>query len=69
MQRPPSHAARQRRYRRRQHRGELMVTLGLSPHEIDKLHRVGCLDLDKLENRGALANALHLLIAAIEEDA
>jgi hypothetical protein len=46
-----------------------MVTLGLSPHEIDKLHRAGCLDLDKLENRGALANALHLLIAAIEEDA
>jgi hypothetical protein len=66
LQRPPSaHAARQRRYRRRQRNGEIMVTIGLSPAEVDTLHRLRCLDLDKLEDRAAIADAVHLLLANI----
>lgn len=70
LQRPPpsdSHRERQRRYRQRQRQGEVMVTLGLLPSEVDKLCRLGCVDLADLENRGALAHALHLLLAAIKE--
>ena len=62
---PPSHAARQRRYRRRQRNDEIMVTVGLSREETDKLCRLHCLDLDKLEDRGAVADAIHLLLAHI----
>jgi hypothetical protein len=70
LQRPPpgSHRERQRRYRERQRQGELMVSVGLMPDEIDKLHRLGCVDLGDLENRGALAHGLHLLLAAIKEN-
>ena len=66
LERPPSYAAaRQRRYRRRQRDGEVMVTVSLSRAEVDKLHRLRCLDLDKLEDRAALADALHLVLANI----
>jgi hypothetical protein len=62
---PPSHAARQRRYRRRQRCGDVVLTLTLSPCEIDRLHRQGSLDLDALEDRSAIADAIHLLIGSI----
>jgi hypothetical protein len=62
---PNRHAARQRRYRRRQRNGEVMVTVALSPDETDKLTRLRCLDVDKLEDRGAIADAIHLLLANI----
>jgi hypothetical protein len=65
LQRAPSHAARQRRYRRRQHNGEVMVTVGLSQEETDKLCRLRYLDLDKLEDRAAIADAIHLLLVNI----
>jgi hypothetical protein len=65
LERPPSHAARQRRYRRRQRNGEIMVSVALSPEETDKLSRLRCLDLDKLEDRGAIADAIHLLLTNI----
>jgi hypothetical protein len=65
LERPPSHAIRQRRYRRRQRNGEIMVTVGLSREETDKLCRLRCLDLDRLEDRGAIADAVHLLLAHI----
>ena len=65
LDRPPSHAARQRRYRRRQRNGEMMVTVALSREETDKLCRLRCLDLDKLEDRGAIADAVHLLLGNI----
>jgi hypothetical protein len=65
LERPPSHAARQRRYRRRQRNGELLVTVALSPEETDKLCRLRCLDLDKLEDRAAIAEAIHLLLTNI----
>ena len=65
LERPPSHAARQRRYRKRQRNGEVMVTVALSREETDRLCRLGCLDLDKLEDRGAIADAVHLLLAHI----
>src|SRR5262249_29662872 len=60
-----AHAARQRRYRARQRNGEVAVTVILSEAEIDRLHRQRCLDLDKLENRAAIADAIHLLIQSI----
>jgi len=61
------HAARQRRYRLRQKNGELAVTVTLSQDETAKLQRLGCVDLDRLEDRAALAEGLHLLIATIVE--
>jgi hypothetical protein len=65
LDRPPSHAARQRRYRRRQRTGEVMVTVALSREETDKLCRLRCLGLDQLEDRGAIADAIHLLLTNI----
>jgi hypothetical protein len=62
----PSHAARQRRYRARQRERVVMVTVGLSPNEIDILRRLNCLTSDsQLEDRRALADALHQLLATI----
>jgi hypothetical protein len=34
----------------------------------DLLHRAGCLDLDQLENRTAIVEALHSLIASVTLD-
>jgi hypothetical protein len=69
LHRPPSSAAaRQRRYKARQRQGEVVVTVALSPDETATLHRVGCLDLDRLEDRAAIADALHLVLAHILEN-
>ena len=59
------HAARQARYRQRQRNGEVMVNIGVSPHETAILHRLRCLDLDKLDDRQAIADAIHLLLAHV----
>lgn len=70
LARPPSPSAaarRQARYKMRQRQGHVVVTLTLSPDETARLHRVGCLDLDKLENRAAIADAVHLMLAHIWE--
>jgi hypothetical protein len=67
LDRPPSHAVRQRRYKARQRQGDVVVTVTLSPDETATLNRVGCLDLDKLEDRSAIASALHLVLAHILE--
>jgi hypothetical protein len=48
---------RQRRYRRRQANGYVVVTVTLSRAETDTLHRLRYLDLDKLEDRAAIAEA------------
>jgi hypothetical protein len=66
LDRSRSHAARQRRYRQRQRRRGVMATIEFSPDETDKLHRLRCLDLDKLEDRRAIADAIHLLLAHID---
>ena len=42
-----------------------MITVTLSEAETAKLNRLGCLDLDKLEDRAAIADALHLVLASI----
>jgi len=60
-----AHRARQRRYRQRQRDGEVAVTVTLSRAEIDRLHQQRCLDLDKLEDRRAIADAIHLLLGSI----
>jgi hypothetical protein len=65
LERSPSHAARQRRYRRRQRNGELLVSITATPAEVDVLHRLGYLDLGRLEDRAAIADALHQLVANI----
>ena len=59
------HAARQRRYRKRQRNGEVMVTVALSPSDVDKLYRLGCVELAKVEDRAALADGVRLLLANI----
>jgi len=60
-----SHAACQRRYRQRERQHEVVVTIVFSPRETAILHRLRCLDLDKLEDRAAIADGIHLLLANI----
>jgi hypothetical protein len=69
LQRPSSSptAVRQRRFKARQRQGDVVVTVALTPDETAMLHRIGCLDLDKLEDRAAIANAIHLALAYILE--
>jgi hypothetical protein len=68
LQRPTTaHARRQQRYRRRQRAQEVVVTVTLRPDEIDRLHRQRCLALDKLDDRAAIAEAIHLLIGSIQD--
>jgi hypothetical protein len=43
-----------------------VVTVALTPDETAKLNRLRCLDLDKLEDREAIAAAIHLLLASVE---
>ena len=60
-------AVRQHRFRQRQQKGVHMVTIAVTRGETDKLCRLRCLDLDKLENRDAIGSALHLLLASIHD--
>jgi hypothetical protein len=62
-----SASQRQARYRERQRDGVAVVTIGLTPDQTAKLHRLGLIALDKLEDRAALVVALHTLIDIIEE--
>ena len=57
--------ARQRRFRARLRAGEVVVTVSLSPEETDKLCRLRCLDAHQLEDRAAIADAIHLLLTNI----
>jgi plasmid replication initiation protein len=62
LDRPSPHAARQRRYRARQRRGVLMVTVGLPADETAILRRLNCLTSDsELEDRAATASALAIV--------
>jgi hypothetical protein len=65
-QRTPN-AVRQHRFRQRQQKGVHMVTIAVTRGETDKLCRLRCLDLDKLENRDAIGTAIHLLLASIRD--
>jgi hypothetical protein len=65
---PQSHAARQRRYQRRQRDGDTVVTVALSQQHTAKLVRLGCLALERLDDRGAIADALRLVLDAIDDD-
>jgi hypothetical protein len=65
---PRSHAIRQRRYRRRQRCGDVTALVTFSQAETAKLNRLGCLALARLEDRDAVADAIHLLLASIRED-
>jgi hypothetical protein len=61
--RPPSaSAARQGRYKQRQRQGDVTVTLTLSQSETATLHQAGCLDIDRLEDRAAIVEGIHLLL-------
>ena len=60
------HAARrQRRYRARQRQRELVVTVALCPEETAKLSKLRYLSEAELEDRAAIADAIHLLLAHI----
>jgi hypothetical protein len=61
-------AARQRRYRHRQRCGDVTALVTFSQAETAKLNRLGCLTLARLEDRAAVADAVHLLLASIQED-
>jgi hypothetical protein len=65
LEAPSPTAARQRRFRERQRNGEVVVSIALTPAEVDLLHRLGCVDLARLEDRAALVEALHLLLSNI----
>jgi hypothetical protein len=70
LERPPTPAAlRARRHRRRQRACRLWVTLELDQAETAILRRLNCLTSDsELEDRGAIAEALHRLIASVNLD-
>jgi hypothetical protein len=59
------HRAAQRRYRRRERTGELMVTLALDPTEVAKLVMLRYLRDCEIEDRRAIAAAVKALIAGI----
>jgi hypothetical protein len=61
-----SHCARQRRYLRRMELGLVSVTTDFTPEETGKLGRLNLLRDHQLEDRAAIAEALHALIASIE---
>ena len=63
LNRPSAVAVRQRRFKARQRQGEVVISITLSPAETDVLYRIGCLDLDKLEDRAAIVEALHLALS------
>jgi hypothetical protein len=67
LERPPPSpgALRARRARRRQKRGELLVTVALTADETAKLHKLGYLELDQLEDRAAIAAAVRALLGNI----
>jgi hypothetical protein len=68
LARPPSHnALRQRRFRQRQRRHEVMVTISLTPAETSVLHRLGYLALDQLEDRAAIADAVRSMLGNIKD--
>jgi hypothetical protein len=46
----------------------MMVTIEVTPSETAKMHRLGCLDLCKLEDHAAIVAGFHLLLASIRED-
>jgi hypothetical protein len=58
-------ADRIRRYRQRQAAGRLSVTTDVTPDEVDKLYRLRYLTACELEDRRAIAAALHSLLANI----
>jgi hypothetical protein len=60
-----SHRLAQRRYRRRQLSGRVVVTVEFSPEETAKLCRLHYLAECELEDRARIADALHLLLASI----
>jgi hypothetical protein len=68
LHRPPSPArsdaaarrARQARYRRRQAAGRLFAGIEFTPGETAKLHRLGYLGDCQLEDREAIAAAIHM---------
>jgi hypothetical protein len=69
LQRSPSHAAqRQRRYRKRQAAGDVIVTRTFTRAETDKLCRRGYLGQHELEDRGAIAEAIAAVIADLVVD-
>jgi hypothetical protein len=63
---PGAHAARQRRYRRRQAASRVVVTIEILPEETAKLARLYYLRDSQLEDRKAIAVALHMILANIE---
>jgi hypothetical protein len=69
LDRPSPATIRQRRHRRRQRARRLWVTLELDQAETAVLRRLNCLTSDsELENCGAIAEALHRLIASVRLD-
>jgi hypothetical protein len=63
-----SHREAQRRYRRRQLSGRVVVTVEFTPEETAKLHRLHYLAEHELEDRAAIAAALHLLLVNILDE-
>ena len=59
------HAARQRRYRRRQAMGRVVVTTEFTVEETAKLCRLEYLDEAHLEDREQIAAAIHALLAKL----
>jgi hypothetical protein len=67
VRRRERHAARMRHYRKRQAAGHLSIATDFTPGEVDRLCRLHYLTECELEDRAAIADALHRLLANIVE--
>jgi hypothetical protein len=66
LDRPAKRGERQRRYRKRQVAGVLVVSVVVTPEETAKLGRLHLLNERELENRRAIAEAMKGLLASVE---
>lgn len=61
-------AVRKRRCRARDKVGTVWAEIEFTAADTATLHKVGCLDLDRLEDSKAVARAVLLLLANIQHD-
>ena len=60
------HAEAQRRHRRRERNGTLMITLPITPEQVGKLAALRYLAKSELEDRARIAEAIGALLDGIE---
>lgn len=68
LQRDATVHQRMKRYRQRQRGGRLFASIEFSPEETARLNRLGYLRDGELEDRDAIAAAVHILLSNISDE-